>query len=51
MLWMWAAAVSFFESRAVKYDVCFSVRDQARLLPSRSIFQVRLQMPTQTMTH
>jgi hypothetical protein len=40
MLWMWAIAVKFFEDRAVKYDVCFSVRDQARLLPSRSIFQV-----------
>ena len=40
MLWMWATAVKIFEDRAVKYDVCFSVRDQARLLPSRSIFQV-----------
>ena len=41
MLWMWGFAVKVFEDRTVKYDVCFSVRDQARLLPSRSIFQVK----------
>ena len=40
MLWMWAAAVRFFESRAIKYDVCFSARDQLHLLPSRSILHV-----------
>lgn len=43
MLWMWAAAVRFFEGRVIKYDVCFSPQDQKYLLPSRSIFQVGLQ--------
>ena len=41
MLWMWAGAVRLFEARSIKYDVCFSARDQPRLLPSRSIAQVR----------
>lgn len=40
MLWMWGAAVRFFEGRAIQYDVCFSPRDQQHLLLSRSIFQV-----------
>jgi hypothetical protein len=40
MLWLWAAAVRFFEMRSVKYEVCFSAGDQKHLLPGRSLFQV-----------
>ena len=45
MLWLWGAAVRAFESRGIKYDVCFSNADQKYLLPSRSLFQVRLWCP------
>lgn len=40
MLWAWAAAVGMFEARAIKYDVCFSQRDQQRLLPASALYQV-----------
>lgn len=40
MLWAWAAAVAMFEARAIKYDVCFSTRDQQKLLPASAIYQV-----------
>lgn len=40
MLWAWAAAVALFEARSMKYDVCFSARDQQRLLPSAALYHV-----------
>ncbi len=40
MLWAWAAAVALFEARSIKYDVCFSARDQQRLLPSAALYHV-----------
>ena len=39
MLWLWAINVRYFEWTGVRYDVCFSAKDQKYLLHSRQIFQ------------
>ena len=41
MLWLWGINVRYFERTGVRYDVCFSSKDQKYLLDSREIFQVR----------
>ena len=41
MLWLWAAAVRLFEGRGIRYDACFSARDQACLPPGRGLAQAR----------
>ena len=40
MLWLWGVNVRCFEKYGVRYDVCFSSKDQKYLLNSRQIFQV-----------
>ncbi|KAK9811761.1 hypothetical protein WJX72_009628 [[Myrmecia] bisecta] len=50
MLWLWGINVRFFEQRCIKYDVCFSVRDQKYLLTSRQIFQAAGLLSTLVMT-
>ncbi len=40
MLWLWGINVRYFERAGVRYDVCFSSKDQKYLLNSRQIFQV-----------
>lgn len=40
MLWLWGADVFLFESRHIRYKVCFSEADQAFCLDSLHIFQV-----------
>ena len=40
MLWAWAVAVGLFEARVIKYDVCFSARDQQWLLSAAALYQV-----------
>ena len=42
MLWLWGINVRYFERIGVRYDVCFSSKDQKYLLHSREIFQVSL---------
>lgn len=41
MLWLWGINVRYFERTGVRYDACFSSKDQKYLLDSREIFQVR----------
>lgn len=45
MLWLWGINVRYFERTGVRYDVCFSSKDQKFLLNSRQIFQAS---PAQT---
>ena len=40
MLWLWGVNVRCFEKYGVRYDVCFSNKDQKFLPNSRQIFQV-----------
>lgn len=40
MFWLWGIAVRIFERNHIRYDVCFSVKDQRYLLFSRQLFQV-----------
>ena len=40
MLWAWAVSVGQFERRVIRYEVCFSQRDQQRLLPARALYNV-----------
>ncbi|KAK9858855.1 hypothetical protein WJX84_009225 [Apatococcus fuscideae] len=40
MFWLWGVAVRIFERNHIRYDVCFSVKDQRYLLFSRQVFQV-----------
>ena len=42
MLWLWGINVRYFERTGVRYDVCFSTKDQNFLLNSREIFQASL---------
>ena len=43
MLWLWGLDVRIFETRLIRYDVCFSNNDQKYLLSSRQLFQVGCQ--------
>ena len=45
MLWLWGVDVRLFEARRIAYGACFSPADQAFLLTSQQIFQVRLMGP------
>lgn len=38
MLWAWASTISLFERRSIQYGVCFSLRDQQRLISSPSLY-------------
>ena len=40
MQWLWFINVRYFELRNIRYDLCFSNKDQKYLLSSRQIFQV-----------
>ena len=40
MLWLWGLDVRIFETRLIRYDICFSNNDQKYLLSSRQLFQV-----------
>lgn len=50
MLWLWGINVRYFERQGVRYDVCFSSKDQRFLLNSREIFQSAGLMTTVVLT-
>ena len=51
MLWLWAINVRYFEWTGVRYDVCFSAKDQKYLLRSRQIFQASLRVLSTNKLH
>lgn len=40
MLWFWALAIRHWETRGIRYELCFSAKDQGYLIPSSTVLRI-----------